>query len=71
MGLAHWLKPIVMQFAWYKRALIIAKFVILALRTIGIDSNELKHMDSHSVIDSVYSNTLTMVRDPAVKLYKI
>ena len=57
MGLAHWFRPIVMQFAWYRKALIIVKFVTSALRIIGTDSNELKHSNSHSVIDSVHMHT--------------
>ena len=55
-----------MQYVWYKRALIIVKFVMYPLRIIGTYSNELKHCNSHSVIDSVYSNTLAMAIGPAV-----
>ena len=67
MGLAHWRMPIVMQFAWYKKALIIVKHVTSALRIIGTDSNvSIRNGHSDSVDHSVCADTHTVVRDPAV-----
>ena len=44
------------------------KFVTLESHTIGTVSNDSKHMDSDSVINSVRSDTCVVVIDPAVRI---